>query len=129
MEELLIIIFQFLFEFILNALSYMPFDWPSRGRTTSEPEGVSALCILWFCGGCVLAWASLLVVNSTIISISALRITNLALAPIASAYISQTIASHRAQSNPFIIPRNHFWQAFWFTLGLVLIRFAYASRT
>ena len=30
--------------------------------------------------------------------------------------------------SPQIVPRNHFWKAFWFTLGLVVIRFAYATR-
>ena len=128
MEELLIVIIQFLFEFVLNVLSNIPFDWPSRNRTTPEPEGISLRCFMGFCGGCLLAGVSLLIAKHTIIAISGLRIANLVLAPVASAVLSKSIASHRARDNPFIIPRNHFWQAFWFTLGLVLIRFAYASR-
>jgi hypothetical protein len=128
MEELLIVIIQFLFEFALNVLANIPFDWPSRDRATPEPEGITLRCFLWFCGGCLIAGASLLIVKHTIIAISALRMANLVLAPIASAFLSQSIAGHRARDNPFIVPRNHFWQAFWFTLGLVLIRFAYASR-
>jgi ABC-type Fe3+ transport system permease subunit len=70
----------------------------------------------------------LLVVKHTVVSVSALRIANLVLAPVASAFLSEAIANHRAKENPFIIPRNHFWQALFFTLGLVLVRFAYASR-
>jgi hypothetical protein len=128
MEELLIVIIQFLFEFMLDVISNIPFDWTSSERTTPEPEGISLRCFLGFCGGCLLAGVSLLVVKHTVISVSALRITNVALAPIASAFLSQAIASRRARANVFIVPRNHFWQAFWFTLGLVLIRFAYASR-
>jgi hypothetical protein len=62
------------------------------------------------------------------ISLSALRIANLVLAPITSAFISQAIARHRSKRNRFINPRNHFWQAFWFTLGIVTVRFAYAVR-
>ena len=59
---------------------------------------------------------------------SALRIANLVLAPVASAFISQAIARRRSRHNKFIIPRNHFWQAFWFTLGIVTVRFAYVVR-
>jgi len=128
MEELLIAIIQFLFEFTLDVLGSIPFDWPSRNRTTPEPKGVFLRRLLWFCGGCALASVSLLVVKHTVVSVSALRIANLVLAPVASAFLSEAIANHRAKENPFIIPRNHFWQALFFTLGLVLVRFAYASR-
>jgi hypothetical protein len=128
MEELLVIILQFLFEFIINAVSSIPFDWPSRNRTTPEADNSFAQSLVWFCGGCLLAGVSLLVFKQSIISVPALRIANLILAPIISAIISEAIASHRAESNIFIIPKNHFWHAFWFTLGLTLIRFAYAKH-
>jgi hypothetical protein len=42
--------------------------------------------------------------------------------------ISQACAAMRARRRPFIVPREHFWQSFWFTLGLVCVRFAYALR-
>lgn len=128
MEELLIVVIQFLFEFVLNVLGNLPFDLPSKNRTTPEPESIALPCFLWFCGGCALAGISLLVFKHTFITVAPLRLVNLALAPLVSAYISQAIAARRATANPFIIPRNHFWQALWFTLGLVLIRFAYATR-
>jgi hypothetical protein len=57
-----------------------------------------------------------------------LRLANLPVAPLVSAYIAQAIARRRREANPLIAPRNHFWKAFWFTLGLVAIRFAYATR-
>jgi hypothetical protein len=128
MEELLIIIIQFLFELILNVLINIPFDWPSRSRHTPEPDRIVGVCMLWFGGGCLLGGISLLVLKHTLIALAALRILNVVAAPLGSAYLSQSIASRRARDNPYIHPRNHFWQAFWFTLGLVLIRFAYASR-
>lgn len=128
MEELLIVIIQFLFEFTLDVIGNIPFDWPSSNRTTPEPKSIFLRCFLGFCGGCLLAGVSLLVVKHTFISVSALRIANLMLAPVASAFLSKAIAIHRARANAFIIPCNHFWQAFWFTFGLVLTRFAYASR-
>ena len=128
MEEILIVITQFLFEFTLDVLGSFPFDWPSRNRTKPESERVFLSRFIWFCGGCALAGVSLVVSKHSIIAIPALRIANLVLAPLVSAYLSQAIASYRAQENRFIIPRNHFWQAFSFTLGLVLIRFAYATH-
>ena len=128
MEELLIAIIQFLFEFTLDVLGNVPFDWPSKKRSKPESEDVFLPRLFWFCGGCALAGVSLLVIKHTVVSVSALRIANLLLAPLASAFLSETIATRRSRENPFIIPRNHFWQALFFTLGLVLIRFAYASR-
>jgi len=127
MEDILVLILQVLFEFILEVFSYVPFDWPWGDESRTEPESIVGRCTLWFIAGCLLAGASLLVFRHTLIAVPALRVANLALAPVASAYLSQFLASRRA-SDRQINPRNHFWQAFWFTLGLVLIRFIYASR-
>ncbi len=129
MEELLVVILQFLFEFLVDVFANIPFDWPSRNRRTPEPESIGWWCFLWFIGGCVLGAMSLLVLGYTLIHIGALRIVNLAIAPLAAASLSQAIAIRRAKTNSNLRPRNHFWKAFWFTLGLVLVRFAYAART
>ena len=128
MEELLVVLLQFLFEFALNVLANVPFDWPSRNRHTPEPDTIGLRCFLWFCGGCLLGGVSMLALKHTFISLAALRMLNLVIAPLTSACLSQRIAQRRARHNPNIVPRNHFWQAFWFTLGLVLVRFAYATR-
>jgi len=85
-------------------------------------------CLTWFIVGCGLASASMLVLKHTWISHPALRIANLIVAPVTSAFISQAIARRRARNHPFIIPRNHFWQSFWFTLGIVTVRFTCAVR-
>lgn len=75
------------------------------------------------------AGVSVLLFKHTLIRGSALRIANLVLAPIASAYLARYLARRRSTRVGSIIPRTRFWQAFWFTLGLVSIRFAYASRS
>jgi len=129
MEDLLIIILQAIFEFIAEIFSYSPLDWwPSTSRTSPESDTVTAKCFVWFVIGCGLACVSMLFLKRTWISLPALRIANLVLAPIASAFISQAVARRRSRRNSFIIPRNHFWQSFWFTFGLVSVRFAYAAR-
>jgi hypothetical protein len=128
MEDIIVAILQFLFEFLLEIFSYTPFDWPFTSRNSPEPDAIAGKCFCWFIVGCGLALVSMLFLKHTWITLSALRIANLVLAPITSAYISQAIARRRNRRNPFINPRNHFWQAFWFTLGIVSVRFAYAVR-
>jgi len=128
MEEFLVVLLQFLVEFVINVVAEIPFDWPSRNRKTPESEGVAGVCFLWFLLGIGVGCISLLIFSRTLISVSALRVVSLVLAPVASAFLSLYLAKRRAVANPFIIPRNHFWQAFWFTVALVGVRFIYASR-
>jgi len=125
MEDLIIAILQGIFEFTLEVLSYLPFDWPLTEKT---PISLSGKCVLLFVAGCGFAGISVLILKHTWISFSVLRIANLILAPVTSAFISQAIARRRMKKNRSIIPRNHFWQAFWFTLGIALVRFTYAIR-
>jgi hypothetical protein len=125
MEDLLIAILQGMFEFLLEIFSYAGLDWPFMH---AWPTSLVGRCAAWFLIGCALAGMSVLFLERTWISTPALRIANFALAPIASAYLSRAIARRRNRRNSNIIPRNHFWQAFWFTLGLTIVRFAYAVR-
>ncbi len=131
MEDILVLILQALFEFIVEGLSYSSLDWSrdrTAGRAAREAESLFSSCVLWFIFGCALAAVSLLVFRHTLIAVPALRVANLVAAPLTSAYLAQFLAGRRARRNRTINPRHRFWQAFWFTLGLVLIRFVYASR-
>jgi hypothetical protein len=129
MEDLIITILQAIFEFVIEVFSYSPLDWwPSSSRSSQASDGIAFKCFVGFVIGCGLACVSMLFIKRTWISWSSLRIANLVVAPMVSAFISQAIARRRSHHNPFIIPRNHFWQAFWFTLGVVSVRFAYAAR-
>jgi hypothetical protein len=128
MEDIIVIVLQFLIEFIFNVLLNVPFDLPSGSRKTPEKTGIAGGCFLWWVGGSALAYGSLQAFSYTLIRVAALRIANLVLAPVAAAYLSQALAKTRAKTNANILPRNHFWRAFWFTLGYVTVRFAYAKR-
>ncbi len=128
MEDLILVILQFLFEFLLEIFSNLPFDWPLSRKDGWEAANLTGKCLTFFLLGCGLAIISMLVFKRTWISHPALQILNLVLAPIISAFISQAIARRRSRRHPDVIPRDHFWQAFWFTLGLVFVRFAYAVR-
>ncbi|HEY1663759.1 MAG TPA: hypothetical protein VGI03_15185 [Verrucomicrobiae bacterium] len=125
MEDLIIAILQGIFEFILEIFGYSPVDWIFP---ENWPESLIGKCIAWFTVGCGLACATFLLLHRTWITHPAMRIANLFLAPIMSAFIAQAIARYRSRNDPDIVPRNNFWQAFWFTLGIVTVRFAYATR-
>ena len=128
MEEILIVILQFLLEFFFDSLLNLLFDWPLFGKATSESGKTATTCFRLFCAGCAVAGISLLWFQHTLIAYPVLRILNLFLSPIAAAYISQWFAKQSAKSDQSIVPRNHFWRAFWFTLGFVTVRFAFVAR-
>lgn len=128
MEELLVVVLQFLFELILNVLGHVPLDWPSKKRKTPEAESIAFFCFLWLAGGCAVGGLSLLAFDYALLQPAWLRIANLALSPIASGLLARAIAEHRHRSNPMLVPRNHFWYGFWFSLGVALVRFIYAAR-
>ena len=129
MEDLLIAILQGIFEFLIEIFSYTPLDLPFSWTDNWRPESLWQKCIAWFIVGCGLACITFLFIHRTWISHPIFRILNLITAPIISAFISEAIARRRSRRNPDIVPRNHFWQAFWFTLGIVTVRFAYAVRS
>jgi hypothetical protein len=128
MEDLLIAILQGVFEFLVEIFSYTPFEWPFTSRDRPGSQTIVTHCGCWFIIGCGLSCVTMLFLKHTWISHPVLRMANLVLAPVVSAFISEAIARRRSRRNRSIIPRHHFWQAFWFTLGMVTVRFAYAVR-
>lgn len=128
MEELIAVAFQFVIELTINAGSHLPVDWPSKRRKTPEAANVWALCFLWLVAGGVVGGLSLLIFSYALLQPGWLRIANLLVSPVVSAYLAQFIARRRARSNPCLVPRNHFWYGFWFSLGVAFVRFAYATR-
>src|ERR1700761_2355753 len=102
MEDLIIAIIQGIIEFALEVLSYLPFDWPLTEKT---PMSLSGKCVLLFIAGCGFALISILILKHTWIPFSVLRIINLILAPVTSAFISGAIARYRMKKNRSIIPR------------------------
>ena len=129
MEEALVALLQFIFELLLNIISYVPFDFPvSRRRDTPEYAYGILPAIIWLILGGLAGGASLLIVRHTIIHHSWLRIANVGISPVVSGYVSRAIATVRAKRDPFVLPRNHFWYAFSFSFAYAIIRFTYASR-
>jgi hypothetical protein len=65
---------------------------------------------------------------STAIHSPGLRIAALIASPILAGVISYVVAKLRKGLGHVVESRHHFWYAFTFTLGLSIVRFAYAHH-
>ncbi len=127
MEELLI----FLIQILIEALAYFPWDILLYSRSESGPPlpklvGWALLSLLAgvFIGGL----SALVFAPHVLLKYGWLRVLNLVLAPyIAGALATKFALKRVGPKNPHVI-RLHFWSAVMFTFGLVVVRFAYASR-
>lgn len=129
MEEFVVVLLQFLIETIVEFLFYAPWFVGSRTAPPSMDSWAPWKKGLSCCtAGAVLAGLSLLVWRRVIIPIGTLRLVNLIVAPIASGAMYRAFAASRAKRGASIVPREQFWQAFWFTLGWAAVRFAFATR-
>lgn len=129
MEEALVLLLQFLFELIINIFSYMPFDFlPTRQERGKEAWPAKTSLVVFFLVGALLGWLSLLLFKHTLIGYSWIRIANVLVAPLISGFYAQLFSGLRKERYPDVLPREHFWQAFNFSLAFALVRFTYAVR-
>ena len=128
MEGFLIGLLEILAELLVDVAVYWPFDWTIRNKKTGEDLSLAGACTLLFLAAGAIAAVSLLIVPKAIISVGALRIANLVLAPVAAGAVFAWIARWRARRDDFVEPCVQFWHAFWFTLGWVLVRFVFVKR-
>lgn len=131
MEELLLILFHFLFEVVLQILIELPFDWLVGMRESRAPQDSSSgrwYFISLLLGGAVGA-LSLWVFPDSFIKSSGGRVAYLVFAPLISAGCVLLLSRFRvARSKDWINPRLHALCAFWFALVLTIIRFTYVHR-
>jgi hypothetical protein len=128
LEGLLIVVAQFLTEVVGSALVSIPFDFGRKTPTTQRESESNYSYFLFFAIGGAVGWMSVQLLPQSVLPYSWLRIVNLAVAPLVAGLITRQIAIVRAKENLLIEPRVHFWRAFWFTLALAFIRFAYATH-
>jgi hypothetical protein len=133
-EEFLIALLQGLAELALQILVEWPFDFTlgsgERRASLSDAEpsgfwwGVGSLV-----AGVVLALVSLIVVPHVLVPSAGIRIANLFVAPVASAWVAYRSAKLRqARNRPWLDPDLHGWCAFLFTAAFTTLRFMYARR-
>jgi hypothetical protein len=127
LEEIIIVIIQFLVEVVAQALVDIPVDCATRNPKKPEEESFVRY-FLFLVGGGLVGWCSIALFPRTMLHQTVLRIANLVLSPIIAAAIARSIAIYKRPKNPFIEPKIHAWSAFWFTLALAAVRLAYAKH-
>jgi hypothetical protein len=130
MEELLILILQGFAEVLLQMLGSGLLDvltWGIEGDDNRPSRGCT-LGILLFAAGCGLGWLSLWLAPHNLLPWGWLRIANLVIGPMLSAWLSWWIARWRQRRDPEVVPRHHVISAALACLGLVLVRFTWGVR-
>ena len=131
MEDLLIVIFQFFFEMVLQVLAELPWDvWVGSRQSAVHCEPGPGLWIVLslIAGGCV-GGASLLIFPTTLLHWGSARMANLVVAPFTSAFVSHSLSRwsrSRRGNEPY--PKIRTVCAACFTFALAVIRFTYATR-
>lgn len=123
MEEILILIIQFLVEVIAPVLVELPFDWIAR-KSTSDSVFHYFFYIATFAIGGLIGGLSVWLFPHSMIHWQWLRCANLILAPLLSYTLSTRLA--KARGSPYATGQARL--AFMFTFGLVAIRLAYVQH-
>ncbi len=131
MEDILIIVFQFIFEVVLQVLAELPWDLFVGSREfkrEQSPNTFQWIFVSLIFGGAVGA-ISLALRPDTFLKSAAARIAYLLLAPFISAWSAFVLARFFVgQGRTWINPRLHAICAFCFALVLTVVRFTYAHR-
>lgn len=132
MEDLLIVILQALGQFLFELFAYLPWDWgwywTPYDRRDTQSDGTFWAVVLSVGLGAAIGALSLFIFPDVLIKWGWLRIVLLFLSPLLSGSMALTMARWRQEQNKFIEPWTHFWLALCFSIGLVWVRFAFASR-
>ena len=131
MEEILIALFQFFFEVVLQILAELPWDIfvGLRESKRDQPSRNGGWILVSLLMGGAVGAVSLLVRPQTSIRSSAARIGYLILAPPLSAWISFLLARVLvSRGRSWVEPQLHARCAFCFALVLTVVRFTYAQR-
>ena len=131
MEEIIILIFQFLFEVVIQILAELPWDWFIDSREHKSDEVPAHW--KWATGslvmGAVVGFVSLGLHSDTFIKTSGARIAYLVLAPPFSAWISLMLSRRMVRrGRKWVGPNLHALCSFCFALALTIIRFTYTHR-
>lgn len=126
MEEFLILLFQVIVELFLG----LPWDWLWYGEREGGDGQISPFWIgFWsMIAGGVLAGLSLLLFPDVIARRSGLRLFLLFFAPVFAGTTGYWMAKWKERRRDYVVPREHFWWSFMFTLGYMMVRFGYAHR-
>ncbi len=123
MEDILVVIIQFVIEVILNILTSFPWDLVSYRYEKEENNNTVSKCFWLLILGFFVGFLSLLVSHKSWVSKPYLRIANLIISPILAGYISVKVAQFIHIKKEDVWPKRHFWYSFCLCLGYVMVRF------
>lgn len=129
MEEIVVLILQVFFEAFFNAIISLPFEWLFSTRYSDNVQNVKGCLfpILFIVVGAGCGWVSLLILPNLLIAIPALRLVNFIFAPLMAGSMSVYLASWRQKEGKLEYGLFHFFNAFFFTLAFVGVRWAYSK--
>jgi hypothetical protein len=131
MEEILIVILQLLFEFLLQLLMYGGLDLAAWTIGNKEDKTGAAGCLvmtIFFLIGAGVGGLANLIHPGAFLPYQWLRIANLLAGPVLAGGVSWLFADWRRRRGAHLVPWLHFWMAFWFVLGFDVVRFIYAHH-
>ena len=132
-EELLIVLLQFVFELLFHLIGWLPWDILLSWRELKVGPGKhpSDYWLIPLCGfllGGVLGGMSLIFLKTTILQYAWMRMANLLVAPLICGGLATALARWRIRRGESSNARLHFWFAFAFSVGLLIVRFTWAQR-
>ena len=126
MDALIAIAVQFTVEVVGSAFISVPIGFNAR-RPTQQESGSLFLYFLFATAGGMIGWMSAYFAPFRLIPYPWLRVINVFVTPLVGGFVAKNIATQRAKHNPFIQPKVHFCNAFWFILLFQLLRIGYLS--
>jgi hypothetical protein len=124
-EELLVLLIQFVVEVLIDVLIYMPFSWPA-GRG-SDRSGCGLLGLYAALGGSI-GGLSLLLAPGLLLHSPGLRVANLFVAPVVAGGCGWALATWRRSRGATVNPTTHCWTGVLFVLAFGGVRLAYGGR-
>ena len=128
MEELIVFLLQFILEVTVQLIGYLPIDLLCKNSGNSKVSNQGRFYILFIIGVGFGLMANYFH-PKVFIHLSELRIVNVIAGPFINGYVSYKLSVWRNETkDKGGEPKDHFWYAFVFSLGFVLIRFMYGER-
>ncbi len=131
MEEILFIIISFVGQLLLESLLYFPWDifMVSYEKKREGDINTFGWLFISLIIGIAVGAASVAILSSAVIPISWLRVINLIVAPFLAGAVALRMSKRRNQKGLTSNNKLHYLVSFFFTLGILGIRFVLTTKT
>jgi len=125
MEELVALVFQFLFEVGLQIFGAPALEAAAARKSRDKDQSGCGWIVLFGVFGAIAGGVSLLLAPKFLLPNAGLRITNLVVSPLIAGGLSYLAAKNLGAGRD---PGEHFWRGCVFAFAFGAVRFAYAHR-